>query len=258
MASTNSTGIDLRRVQRGDVPLRPDQHVRWVVRGQRNPGGSGVTDLPCAGDLQYLETRILDPDARARRECRGVQVSRRLARCERRPVERRSTFIPNVGFIIGLVPRPGGPAHRRPAARARGGRRLLRAQHGRAVADPAALYRQLGRPLSHRHLRRSAVLGLGARTSRGAAGHPGDPAPRGVLRRLRPPRGVGGGAARVRALALEGAEARQEATPATPMSRCPRNRSHRHRPNDGEVAGPRDEDGSRASPPRHRSESPDT
>ena len=78
-----------------------------------------------------------------------------------------TNYIPNIGFIIGVVPPAllglltGGPT-----ADGDRHRRLLRAQLRRAVDHPAPLHRRRGRAVGHGDLRGAVVLGVVARPAR--------------------------------------------------------------------------------------------
>ena len=87
-----------------------------------------------------------------------------------------TNFIPNIGFVIGLVPPAlialleGGP---KPDARR--DRHLLRGQRGHPVGDPASRRRERGGALHHAHLPVAGVLGLDAGSARCPPGRPDEP-----------------------------------------------------------------------------------
>ena len=76
-----------------------------------------------------------------------------------------TNFIPNIGFVIGLVP-PAliGLLEGGPGPDARRDRRLLGGQRDHPVGHPAPLRRQRGRPVDHAHVPVPGVLDLGARS----------------------------------------------------------------------------------------------
>ncbi len=81
-----------------------------------------------------------------------------------------TNYVPNIGFVLGLVPPALLGAAGRRLEQAVGGRHRLRgAQLRRPDADPAAVRGRLGRAVDDRHVRRAAVLGLGARRPRRAS-----------------------------------------------------------------------------------------
>ena len=130
-----------------------------------------------------------------------------------------TNFIPNIGFVIGLVP----PAL---VALLTGGWQLALAvvvvycvlnMVIQSLIQPRFIGDSVGLSATVTFVA-SAVLGLGARPARRAAGDPGDPAAQGRAGRLRPAGPVGRGAARVRTDGAEGQEACQEAPPERPRA----------------------------------------
>ena len=78
-----------------------------------------------------------------------------------------TNFIPNIGFVIGLVPPAVDRAARgRSEPDARGHRHVLGREPDHPVRDPASRRRARRGPVDHPHVRLAGVLGLGARTAR--------------------------------------------------------------------------------------------
>ena len=108
-----------------------------------------------------------------------------------------TNFIPNIGFIIGIIP-PAlpGTARRRVAGAAAGDRGLQRPQRHDPDVHPAAHRRQLGRAQRRDHLHVAGRLDVPARCARSAPGRADDAARPRDIHRLRPSGLVGGPADR--------------------------------------------------------------
>ena len=103
-----------------------------------------------------------------------------------------TNYIPNIGFVIGLIPPAilalleGGPSHD-----ARGHRGLLPAQRGHPDGHPAQGRRGRGRPVHDALVRLADLLDLGHRPARRAARDPAHAARQGAPDRRRPDPALG-------------------------------------------------------------------